>query len=164
MKYMLKLKGFMLILGMSVALVSCKTIDKVGCCIYDGIYSSDHAGTGEDAKKAQMMGNVGDRVFFVVDSARLSSESRKTISKQVKWLKSNKSKVSIEGHADARGTREYNLALGARRANSVKDYIISQGIHPRRLKTVSYGKERPVSLCDKPACWNKNRRVVLSVR
>jgi peptidoglycan-associated lipoprotein len=80
--------------------------------------------------------------------------------RQADWLKTNGKSLTIEGHADERGTREYNIALGARRANAVKDYMISLGVDGSRLETVSWGKERPVSLCAEDACWSKNRRSV----
>ncbi len=112
----------------------------------------------------ELVRNVGDRVFFVTDSSRLTASARHTISKQAKWLKQNNTRLLIEGHADERGTRDYNLALGARRATAVRDFMVSMGVNPSRLSTVSYGKERPVSLCADEGCWSKNRRAVSVVR
>ena len=112
----------------------------------------------------ELVRNVGDRVFFETDSSRLSAAARKTISKQAEWLNSNNVNLLLEGHADERGTRDYNLALGARRANSVRDFLVSLSVDPSRLTTVSYGKERPVSLCADESCWSKNRRSVSSIR
>jgi peptidoglycan-associated lipoprotein len=105
--------------------------------------------------------NVGDRVFFTTDSSELSPQSRATLDKQAQWL-NNYSQYSftIEGHADERGTREYNLALGARRAQVVRDYLISRGIAASRMRTISYGKERPVAVCNDISCWSQNRRAV----
>ncbi len=104
---------------------------------------------------------VGDRVFFDTDQTDLNSEGRAILDKQAQWLNQyTKYSAQIEGHADERGTREYNLALGARRAQSVQEYLISKGIQPNRLRTLSYGKERPVSVCDDISCWSKNRRAV----
>lgn len=109
--------------------------------------------------------NVGDRVFFDTDKSNLSGTARATLDRQAGWLSQNPGvRLTIEGHADERGTREYNLALGARRANAVRDYLVSQGVDGSRLQTISYGKERPVSLCSEEACWSKNRRAAASVR
>ena len=108
--------------------------------------------------------NVGDRVFFGYDKSSLSADSRATLEKQAAWLKKNPSvRVSLEGHCDERGTREYNLALGERRANSAKDYLVALGISPNRVKTISYGKERPVALGHEESSWSQNRRSVMVV-
>ncbi|NQV79925.1 MAG: peptidoglycan-associated lipoprotein Pal [Alphaproteobacteria bacterium] len=111
-----------------------------------------------------LVANVGDRVFFDFDKFDLRASSRTTLERQSAWLKRFPNlNVTIEGHADERGTREYNLALGERRANSVKDFLVSQGIDPRRVRTISYGKERPVALGSNEAAWGQNRRGVTSV-
>ncbi|MDQ0313966.1 peptidoglycan-associated lipoprotein Pal [Amorphus orientalis] len=105
--------------------------------------------------------NVGDRVYFPVNSSELSSTAQATLDKQAQWLQRyNRYTVTIEGHADERGTREYNLALGARRASAVRNYLVAQGVAPNRTKTISYGKERPVAVCDNESCWSQNRRSV----
>ncbi|MEW5420396.1 peptidoglycan-associated lipoprotein Pal [Amorphus sp. 3PC139-8] len=105
--------------------------------------------------------NVGDRVYFAVDSSDISSTAQATLAKQAQWLQRyNRYTVTIEGHADERGTREYNLALGARRASAARAYLVSQGISPNRIRTISYGKERPVAVCDNESCWSQNRRAV----
>ena len=105
--------------------------------------------------------NVGDRVFFETDSTDLTIQSRTTLDKQAQWLANyNRYAFTIEGHADERGTREYNIALGARRAQAVRDYLASRGIEPSRMRTISYGKERPVAVCDDISCWSQNRRAV----
>ena len=104
---------------------------------------------------------VGDRVLFAVDQSTLSGEARGVLAGQAAWLQSHPDyAIIIEGHADEQGTREYNLALGARRAAAVQDYLISQGIAPSRMKTISYGKERPLEVCSEEACYAKNRRAV----
>jgi peptidoglycan-associated lipoprotein len=105
--------------------------------------------------------NVGDRVFFTTDSTELSPQGRETLDKQAQWL-NNYSQYSftIEGHADERGTREYNLALGARRAQAARDYLIARGVAANRMRTISYGKERPVAVCNDISCWSQNRRAV----
>jgi peptidoglycan-associated lipoprotein len=104
---------------------------------------------------------VGDRVFFTTDQTDLSSTAQATLDKQAAWLNQyNKYSFTIEGHADERGTREYNFALGSRRAQAVHDYLIAKGISPSRMRTISYGKERPVAVCDDISCWSQNRRAV----
>jgi peptidoglycan-associated lipoprotein len=104
---------------------------------------------------------VGDRVFFTVDSSSLSEQARETLVQQARWLNENRDyRIIIEGHADERGTREYNIALGARRANAVMEFLNAQGIAMNRMRTVSYGKERPVEACPEPRCWDQNRRAV----
>ncbi len=109
--------------------------------------------------------NVGDRVFFGFDKYDLSGEARRTLELQSAWLrKYPQYKVFVEGHADERGTREYNLALGERRANSVRDYLVALGIDPSRVETISYGKERPVALGHDEESWAKNRRSVSVIR
>jgi len=105
--------------------------------------------------------NVGDRVFFDTDSSNLSDQARATLDKQAQWLNNyNRYSFTIEGHADERGTREYNIALGARRAETVREYMISRGLSASRMRTISYGKERPVALCNDISCWSQNRRTV----
>lgn len=105
--------------------------------------------------------NVGDRVFFETDSSVLTADGRLTLDRQAAWLAQYPQyAIQIEGHADERGTREYNLALGARRAAATRDYLISRGIAPIRLNTISYGKERPVATCNDITCWSQNRRSV----
>jgi peptidoglycan-associated lipoprotein len=105
--------------------------------------------------------NVGDRVFFDTDSSELSEQARATLDKQAQWLNNyNRYAFTIEGHADERGTREYNIALGARRAETVRQYLNSRGIQAQRMHTISYGKERPVAVCNDISCWSQNRRAV----
>lgn len=108
--------------------------------------------------------NVGDRVFFPTDVTDLTSAGQDTLRRQAAWLKLYPQvKILVEGHADERGTREYNLALSARRAANTKTFLISQGVDPSRIRTISYGKERPVALCDAESCWSQNRRAVTVV-
>jgi peptidoglycan-associated lipoprotein len=105
--------------------------------------------------------NVGDRVFFETDSSELTPQSTATLDKQAQWLNHyNHYAFTIEGHADERGTREYNIALGARRAQTVREYLVSRGVSPQRMRTISYGKERPVAVCNDISCWSQNRRAV----
>ena len=105
--------------------------------------------------------NVGDRVFFESDQTDLSPTATATLDKQARWLSEyGRYAFTIEGHADERGTREYNFALGARRAESVKAYLVAKGISSSRIRTISYGKERPVATCNDISCWSQNRRAV----
>ena len=122
--------------------------------VQDGVYVGDET--------IEMLAvDVPDRVFFSYDSYALTSAAQSTLSKQAKWLKANPSEtISVEGHADERGTREYNLALGDRRANAAKDYLMSQGISSNRVTTISYGKERPVKSGSNDTAWAQNRRSV----
>ena len=104
---------------------------------------------------------VGDRVFFDTDQTNLSPAAQATLDKQAAWLTQyNRYTFTIEGHADERGTREYNFALGAQRAQMVHDYLAAKGVSASRMKTISYGKERPVAVCDDISCWSQNRRAV----
>ena len=120
------------------------------------------AGMATPGSQQDFVVNVGDRVFFETDSTDLTTQSRATLDKQAQWLTnySQYSQFTIEGHADERGTREYNIALGARRAQAVRDYLISRGIQANRMRTISYGKERPVAVCNDISCWSQNRRAV----
>src|SRR5262245_49764516 len=108
--------------------------------------------------------NVGDRIFFDTDSSAIRADAQQTLSRQAQWLNQYRNyAIVIEGHADERGTREYNLALGARRAAATRDFLISQGVAGNRLRTISYGKERPVAVCDDISCWSQNRRAVTTL-
>ena len=119
------------------------------------------AGVATPGSQQDFVVNVGDRVFFEFDSTELTAPSRATLDKQAQWLQQYANYTfTIEGHADERGTREYNIALGARRAQAVRDYLASRGIQPGRMRTVSYGKERPVAVCNDISCWSQNRRAV----
>ena len=105
--------------------------------------------------------SVGDRVLFPIDQSDVDQSGKDILLGQVDWLQANADyKIIIEGHADERGTREYNLALGARRANSAREFLVSRGIESSRIQTVSFGKERPVELCSNENCYSENRRAV----
>ncbi len=105
--------------------------------------------------------NVGKIIYFTTDSSQLTSDAQATLAKQAQWLRRYPQfTITVEGHADERGTREYNLALGARRANSVRNYLASRGVNSARMRTISYGRERPVALCADISCWSQNRRAV----
>jgi peptidoglycan-associated lipoprotein len=119
------------------------------------------AGNAPPGSQQDFVVNVGDRVFFESDSSELTPQSVATLEKQAQWLQNySQYTFTVEGHADERGTREYNIALGARRAQTVRDYLISRGIQAQRMRTISYGKERPVAVCNDISCWSQNRRVV----
>ena len=114
--------------------------------------------------QADLVVNVGDRVFFGTDQYNISPEARGTLEKQANWLAQYPNlTVTVEGHADERGTREYNLALGERRANSVKNYLVALGVDPRRIETITYGKERPAVPGANESAWAQNRRGVTKV-
>jgi peptidoglycan-associated lipoprotein len=116
---------------------------------------------GPPGSQQDFVVNVGDRVFFETDSTDLTSTAQATLDKQAQWLQRYpKYQITVEGHADERGTREYNLALGARRGQVARDYLASRGVNPGRMRTISYGKERPVAVCDDISCWSQNRRAV----
>src|ERR1700727_2697887 len=119
------------------------------------------AGAATPGSQQDFIVNVGDRVFFETDSSELIPQSRATLDKQAQWLNQYANYAfTIEGHADERGTREYNIALGARRAQTVREYLVSRGITAQRMHTISYGKERPVAVCNDISCWSQNRRAV----
>ena len=121
-----------------------------------GVGAAASPGTAQD-----FVVNVGDRVFFETDSSALTPQSRATLDKQAQWLNQyTRYTFTIEGHADERGTREYNIALGAQRATATRDYLVSRGVAANRMRTISYGKERPVAVCNDISCWSQNRRAV----
>jgi peptidoglycan-associated lipoprotein len=134
----------------------------ISACANQQNASGDAGAAATPGSQQDFVVNVGDRVFFQTDSTELTPQSRATLDKQAQWLNtySQYSQFTVEGHADERGTREYNLALGARRAQAVRDYLISRGVAANRMHTISYGKERPVALCDDISCWSQNRRAV----
>lgn len=118
-------------------------------------------GVASPGSQQDFVVNVGDRIFFETDSTELTSTAQATLDKQAEWLnRYSRYRFTMEGHADERGTREYNFALGARRAEVAKNYLIARGVSGARIRTVSYGKERPVAVCDDISCWSQNRRAV----
>jgi peptidoglycan-associated lipoprotein len=119
------------------------------------------AGAATPGSSQDFTVNVGDRIFFDTDSSSVRTDAQQTLDRQAQWLQRySQYPITVEGHSDERGTREYNLALGARRASAAKAYLVSKGIPANRIKTISYGKERPVATCDDASCWNQNRRAV----
>ena len=148
-----------LILVFSVLVSACATQQKTEIKKYDSQIESD-VYTGTDTVK-YLADGVPDRVFFATNESILTTKSRDTLRKQAAWLRKNSNiNVVLEGHADERGTREYNLALGERRANAAKDYLMTYGISADRISVISYGKERPVDSGSNPLAWSKNRRSV----
>ena len=147
------LKNTLLVIFATLILSACSTAKKSGNIDGD-VY------TGKETVKYLASG-VPDRVFFATNKSSLTTASRATLRKQATYLRKNKNlNVTIEGHADERGTREYNLALGERRANAAKDYLMTYGISSDRISVLSYGKERPVDSGSNPLAWSKNRRSV----
>jgi peptidoglycan-associated lipoprotein len=143
------------ILAMGLALGACahNTAEDLSGAAYG-------AGAGPGSLQ-EFTSSIGDRVFFETDSTELTSAGQATLDKQAAWLNQYpRYTFTIEGHADERGTREYNFALGARRAESTKTYLIAKGVAPARMKTISFGKERPVAVCNDISCWSQNRRAV----
>jgi peptidoglycan-associated lipoprotein len=117
-------------------------------------------GAGAPGSTQDFSVNVGDRIFFDTDSSEINAVGAATLDKQATWLaKYPTYSVTMQGHADERGTREYNFALGARRADAAKNYLVARGVTAGRISTISFGKERPVEVCDDISCWSKNRRV-----
>jgi peptidoglycan-associated lipoprotein len=146
---------------LSIALSACggapKNVDGSNVA---GLSAANDIGSSQYLAK-----NVLDRVFFGVDQSSLDAASMDVLRTQAEWLKKNKNiSITVEGHADERGTRDYNLALGARRASAVRDALVSFGVSPEQVSTISYGKERPVSVCSENRCWSKNRRSVTVIR
>jgi peptidoglycan-associated lipoprotein len=126
-----------------------------------GIDQSALGGASDPASPLYFSQTIGDRVLFPVDQSTLTPEGMTTLNGQAQWLLTNSDyQAIIEGHADEQGTREYNLALGNRRANAVREYLVSQGVPGNRMRTISYGKERPIELCSDEGCYAKNRRAV----
>lgn len=162
MSYLPKAMLLIAVLG----LAACNNPDRFGAggaggAGAGGIDSSGLGGANDPRSVAYFQQTLGDRVFFAIDQSSLSDEARGILSRQAQWLQQNADyAIIVEGHADEQGTREYNLALGARRASAVQNYLISQGISAGRMRTVSYGKERPIEVCSSEACFSKNRRSV----
>ena len=126
-----------------------------------GIDSASIGGPNDPNSPAYFQQTIGDRVLFAVDQHSLTPQAQQILSQQAVWMNQNPQYTAIvEGHADEQGTREYNLALGARRATSVQEFLVAQGVASNRLRTVSYGKERPLEVCSQEACYAQNRRAV----
>ena len=155
MGFKINLRNFLAIFFAGLVLSACATVKKDSGMMQGDVY------TGNDTVEYLASG-VKDRVFFATNKSTLTTASRDTLRAQAAWMRGKGKKLSftIEGHADERGTREYNLALGERRANAVKDYLMTYGISGSRLSVISYGKERPVNSGSNPIAWSQNRRSV----
>ncbi|MGM0585333.1 MAG: peptidoglycan-associated lipoprotein Pal [Pseudomonadota bacterium] len=126
-----------------------------------GAATAGTAGALDPSTVEYFRSEIGDRVYFATDSSSLDPEAQDILRRQAAWLMENSARAAtIEGHADERGTREYNLALGARRASAVRNFLVEEGVPSDRLRTVTYGKERPEALCSEESCWRLNRRAV----
>ena len=147
------LKNVLLVVFATLILSACSTAKKSGNLdgdVYTGKETVEYLASG-----------VPDRIFFATNKSKLTTASRDTLRKQATWMRKNKDvTVTVEGHADERGTREYNLALGERRANAAKDYLMTYGVSGKRISVISYGKERPVNPASSPLAWSQNRRSV----
>ena len=154
MKFNKAIKNLFIVLFSTLLISACSTAKKANVDTVDDVY------TGTDTVEFLAKG-VPDRIFFATNKSKLTTASRDTLRKQATWMRKNKDvTVTVEGHADERGTREYNLALGERRANAAKDYLMTYGISSDRISVLSYGKERPVDSGSNPLAWSKNRRSV----
>ena len=152
MRFNIALRNLLIVLFGALVLSACSTTKKSDLTgdVYTGTETIEYLAKG-----------VPDRVFFATNKSSLTTAARDTLRKQATWLRKNKSlTVTVEGHADERGTREYNLALGERRANAAKDYLMTYGISGKRLSVISYGKEKPVNPASNPLAWSQNRRSV----
>jgi len=155
---MLRSKANLRALGLVAALAAAFA---VSACASNPSEQLAAAGGATPGSEQDFTVNVGDRVFFETDSSELTAAARATLDKQAQWLAQyNRYSFTIEGHADERGTRDYNIALGERRARAVRDYLAARGIAAARMRTISYGKERPVAVCNDISCWAQNRRAV----
>ncbi len=157
----------MILICAGLSLAACTNPDRFGddaAGLYgaNGANGAGMAGSASDpTSPAYFQQTVGDRILFVIDTYNLTPDAQRTLDGQAQWLLTNRDyNAVVEGHADEQGTREYNLALGARRANSVQEYLLTQGVPASRLRTVSYGKERPIEICSNEACYAQNRRAV----
>ena len=154
MRFNKALRNLFIVLFSTLMISACATGKKAADSLKNDVY------TGTDTVE-YLANGVPDRVFFATNKFSLTTAARDTLRKQSTWLRKNKKvTVTIEGHADERGTREYNLALGERRANAAKDYLMTYGVSGKRLSVISYGKERPVNPASSPLAWSQNRRSV----
>lgn len=145
----------------------------LGACSSDSNQDAANTGAGgaggagavRPGSQEDLVANVGDRIFFAFDSSVVAADQRPTLQRQASWMQQYPSvTVMVEGHTDERGTREYNLALGQRRANAARDVLVAGGVAGARISTISYGKDRPAALGSDEAAWAQNRRAVTVVR
>jgi peptidoglycan-associated lipoprotein len=149
-----------IVAGLSLAACAKNPNDEPAGAITGGL-SGSGGGVATPGSQQDFVVNVGDRVFFETDSTDLTQKAQDTLDKQARWLQQyGRYSFTVEGHADERGTREYNIALGQRRAETTKNYLVAKGVSANRIRIISYGKERPVAVCDDISCWSQNRRAV----
>jgi peptidoglycan-associated lipoprotein len=164
---MMRSAGFktVAVLGCFLALAACSKKNKAGSLENGGLGNGSELSGGSDqygpGSEGQFKNEIGDRVYFLVDQTTLTPEGREILTRQAQWLQQYSNvTVQVEGHADERGTREYNISLSARRATATRNFLISQGVDGSRISSIAYGKERPASLCESEECWSQNRRAV----
>jgi peptidoglycan-associated lipoprotein len=147
--------------GLRIAAICCCFLALAACSKKNTPDLETDGGVATPGSERDFSINVGDRVFFVEDQSTLTPEATETLRRQAAWLRQYPNVVvQVEGHADERGTREYNIALSARRATATREFLIAQGVQGNRISSIAYGKERPVALCDAEQCWSQNRRAV----
>ena len=160
MRSVFSIRGLLKGLGLVVLIVTLAACSRSGTGV-----GNLGPGGGAPGSQQEFLVTVGDRVFFETDSSSLTPVAAATLDKQATWLnRYSHYRILIEGHADERGTREYNIALGARRASVVVNYLVSKGVNPARITSKSFGKERPVAICNDISCWSQNRRAVTVVQ
>ena len=158
---MKKLKNAILVSTLSILAACSNSGNPFGGNSNDKFFGNNMGDVSNPTSPAYFQQAIGDRVFFAIDQSNLSPEGMDLLNSQATWLMTNGDyEIIVEGHADEQGTRDYNVALGARRANSVKEYLNSLGVAASRIQTVSYGKERPIEICSKESCYSVNRRAV----
>ena len=158
---MKKLSNAILVSTLSVLAACSNSGNPFGGNSDDTFFGNNMGDVSNPTSPAYFQQAIGDRVFFAIDQSSLSPEGMDLLNSQATWLMTNGDyEIIVEGHADEQGTRDYNVALGARRANSVKEYLNSLGVAASRIQTVSYGKERPIEICSKESCYSVNRRAV----
>ena len=158
---MKKLRNAILVSTLSVLAACSNSGNPFGGNSDDTFFGNNMGDVSNPTSPAYFQQAIGDRVFFAIDQSSLSPEGMDLLNSQATWLMANGDyEIIVEGHADEQGTRDYNVALGARRANSVKEYLNSLGVAASRIQTVSYGKERPIEICSKESCYSVNRRAV----
>ena len=158
---MKKLKNAILVSTLSILAACSNSGNPFGGNSDDTFFGNNMGDVSNPTSPAYFQQAIGDRVFFAIDQSSLSPEGMDLLNSQATWLMTNGDyEIIVEGQADEQGTRDYNVALGARRANSVKEYLNSLGVAASRIQTVSYGKERPIEICSKESCYSVNRRAV----
>ena len=158
---MKKLRNAILVSTLSILAACSNSGNPFGGNSDDTFFGNNMGDVSNPTSPAYFQQAIGDRVFFAIDQSSLSPEGMDLLNSQATWLMTNGDyEIIVEGHADEQGTRDYNVALGARRANSVKEYLNSLGVAASRIQTVSYGKERPIEICSNESCYSANRRAV----